>query len=76
MRSLGRMFGGDGGDGSRRAMGVIYGETVRQASVMSFLDLFHLLGILFLLMIPLVWVMRRPRQRAGQKRPGAATGHE
>jgi DHA2 family multidrug resistance protein len=68
MRSLGRMFGGDGGDGSRRAMGVIYGETVRQATVMSFLDLFHLLGILFLLMIPLVWVMRRPRQKAAQRR--------
>ena len=68
MRSLGRMFGVDGGDGSRRAMGVIYGETVRQASVMSFLDLFHLLGIMFLLTIPLVWVMRRPRQR--KARPG------
>jgi len=76
MGSLGRMFGGDGGDGSRRAMGVIYGETVRQASAMSFLDLFHLLGILFLLMIPLVWVMRRPRQRAGQKPPAAATAQE
>ncbi len=76
MRSLGRMFGVDGGDGSRRAMGVIYGETVRQASAMSFLDLFHLLGIMFLLTIPLVWVMRRPRQKAGPKRPGAATAHE
>jgi DHA2 family multidrug resistance protein len=76
MRSLGRVFGVDGGDGSRRALGVIYGQTVRQASVMSFLDLFHLLGILFLLMIPLVWVMRRPRQRAGQQRPGAAAVHD
>ena len=39
---------------------------------MSFLDLFHLLGVLFLLMIPLVWMMRRPRQkRAGPQRQEA-----
>lgn len=70
-RSLDRMLGGGTPDGGQRAMDVIYGDAIRQASVMSFLDLFYLLGILFLLMIPLVWLMRRPRQRAGLKRPRA-----
>jgi DHA2 family multidrug resistance protein len=74
--ALGRMIGGESVGNNAQALGVIYGQTVRQASVMSFLDLFHLLGILFLLMIPLVWVMRRPRQRAGQRPPGAATSHD
>ncbi len=69
--SLGRMLGGESVESSRQAMGVIYGETLRQASVMSFLDLFHLLGVLFLLMIPLVWLMRRPRQKkAGPRAQG------
>ena len=62
-RSLDRMLGGGTAESTPQAMGVIYGEAVRQASVMSFLDLFHLLGILFLCMIPLVWLMRRPRQK-------------
>jgi hypothetical protein len=31
---------------------------------MSYIDLFHLLGTLFLFVTPLVWIMRRPRQGA------------
>jgi MFS transporter, DHA2 family, multidrug resistance protein len=47
---------------------IIYGQLQRQASAMSFLDLFYVLGLLFLLIVPVVWFMRRPRQR----RAGAA----
>lgn len=36
----------------------------QQASMLAFIDMFRLLGLLFLLMIPLVFIMRRPR--AGQ----------
>ncbi len=72
-QSIGGMLGGV--DTGPRAMGVIYGQAIRQASAMSFLDLFHLLGVLFLCMIPLVWMMRRPRQKAGRKGPGADMAH-
>jgi DHA2 family multidrug resistance protein len=48
--------------GSIRGAGVLYGQVMRQASAMSFLDLFHLLGILFLIVAPIVWIMRRPRR--------------
>ena len=40
--------------GSIRGSGMLYGQVMRQASAMSFLDLFHLLGILFLVVAPIV----------------------
>ncbi len=52
-------------------LGLIYGQILRQASMLSFLDLFHILGILFLAVIPTIWLMRRPRQRAA----GPAAAH-
>ncbi len=71
--AIGHMVGSADG-GGREAMGMIYGQALRQASAMSVLDLFHLLGYLFLLMIPLVWIMRRPRQKkTGPPRPAAET---
>ena len=55
---------------STRSVGMLYGQVMRQASAMSFLDLFHLLGILFLVVSPIVWIMRRPRQK-----PAAQSTH-
>jgi MFS transporter, DHA2 family, multidrug resistance protein len=54
---------GNPGVGSTRSAGMLYGQILRQAIAMSFLDLFHLLGILFLIVAPIVWLMRRPRQK-------------
>ena len=45
--------------------GALYGMIQRQASIVSFVTLFQTLGILFLVMIPLVMLMRRPKGRAG-----------
>jgi len=41
---------------------LINGQVIRQASTMSFLDLFFALGLLFIAVTPIVWFMRRPRQ--------------
>ena len=77
MRSIGGVLGGGTTAGnSTTTFGVMYGQILRQASAMSFIDLFHLLGVLFLCMTPLVWLMKRPRQRAAQGRPAAAVVHE
>jgi DHA2 family multidrug resistance protein len=46
---------------SIRSARVLYGQVIQQATAMSFLDLFHLLGVLFLVVAPIVWIMRRPR---------------
>jgi DHA2 family multidrug resistance protein len=49
--------------------GVIYGRLLREASMISFNDAFHLLSVLMILVLPLVLIMRRPR--AGGPPPGA-----
>ena len=58
---------GDAGAG----LAFLEGTVGRQAYMMSFLDLFHVLGILFLVAAPAVWFMRRPRQAKG----AAAAAH-
>jgi hypothetical protein len=34
----------------------------QQASLLSYVDVFHIMGILFLVIIPLVVLMRRPQR--------------
>jgi DHA2 family multidrug resistance protein len=49
-------------------LGLIYEKLLRQASMISFNDAFHLLSVLTILTIPLVLLMRRPKDvgpRAG-----------
>ena len=70
MHSLGNMMGG--GDHSRGALTVMYGQVLRQASAISFLEMFHVLGVLFLVTLPLVWTMRRPRHHS--QRPPVPSG--
>jgi DHA2 family multidrug resistance protein len=69
--ATGRAIGTAGSDAQtagQTAVAALYAQTQRQASLLSFLDLFYLLGIMFLVTVPLVWVMKRPQ--AGR---GAAT---
>jgi len=59
------------------AMGIVYGQVLRQASALSFVELFHVLGLLFLCMTPLVWTMRRPAYHKGPRgggKPAALEG--
>ena len=49
---------------TQRAYVVLHGLLLQQASMVSFVMLFRLLGALFLLMLPLVLLMRRPRPGA------------
>lgn len=44
---------------------LIYGEIQRQALMMAFLDDFRLIAIIFFLLTPLVFLMRRPLQLGG-----------
>ncbi len=56
---------------SALGLDALYGQVLQQASAMSFLDLFYLLGLLFLFSTPVVFVMRRPEHLRG----GAAAVH-
>ena len=53
--------GTDAVTAAQRAYAVLNGMLFRQASMVSFVMLFRLLGVVFLLMIPLVFIMRRPK---------------
>lgn len=49
---------------TQRTYAVLHGMLMQQASIVAFVRLFWLLGLLFLVMIPMVMLMRRPRQRS------------
>jgi DHA2 family multidrug resistance protein len=55
---------------TQRAYAALFGMVQQQASMVSFVQLFRLLGGIFLVLLPLILVMRRPR--GGR---GAAAAH-
>ena len=50
---------------TERAYVIMHGMLIRQASMVSFVHIFRLLGIVFLVMLPLVLLMRRPKSGGG-----------
>jgi DHA2 family multidrug resistance protein len=53
--------GSDAVTAASRAYEVLHGMLFREASMVAFVMLFRLLGVIFLVMIPLVLIMRRPK---------------
>ena len=53
----------------RQAYGAIWGMVQQQAAMLSFIDTFRLMGVVFALMLPLLFVLKRPAKRKG---PGIA----
>jgi DHA2 family multidrug resistance protein len=56
--------GSDAVSAANRAYAVLHGMLIREASMVAFVMLFRLLGVIFLVMIPLVLIMKRPKGRA------------
>ena len=52
--------GGDASQALQQAYGVVQGMIMRQASMLSFLDTFRLMAIVFLLVLPLLFLFKRP----------------
>ena len=46
-------------DAARAAHGLIYGSMLRQSAMLSFVDTFWFMGVLFLAIIPLMFLIRR-----------------
>ena len=61
--------GADVVSATNQAYGALYAMIQRQAAMVSFVNIFRLLGLLFIVLIPLVLIMRRPKAGAG---PSAA----
>ena len=53
--------GSSAAQASAQARGLIYSELLRQASILSYIDVFWLLGITCLVMIPLMFLLKRMR---------------
>jgi MFS transporter, DHA2 family, multidrug resistance protein len=60
--------GADVTTATERAYAALFGTVQQQAAMSAFVQLFRLLGVIFLLLLPLILLMRRPRAGA---RPGA-----
>ncbi|MFL6436115.1 MAG: DHA2 family efflux MFS transporter permease subunit [Terriglobales bacterium] len=57
--------GADPATAQRMANGMIENLIRQQAAIMSFNDIFWLLGVIFLCMLPLIFLMRPPRKKGG-----------
>jgi DHA2 family multidrug resistance protein len=56
--------GADPVTATNRAYGAMFGMVQQQATMVSFVSLFRVLGFLFVVLIPLVLLMRRPARGA------------
>jgi DHA2 family multidrug resistance protein len=49
----------------QRSYGAVWGLVQRQASMQAFVDTFFFMSMVFLLMLPLLFIMRKPKPHAG-----------
>lgn len=49
-------------DAQKEALGIAYAEVLRQATMMSFIDVFWLLGVVMVALVPVVFVMKSSRR--------------
>jgi MFS transporter, DHA2 family, multidrug resistance protein len=66
LEGLRRMFMAQGADlvtATQRANAAVFGLVARQATMLAFVSVFRLLALIFLLMLPLVLIMRAPRTK-------------
>jgi MFS transporter, DHA2 family, multidrug resistance protein len=64
LRQLTQGFVARGSDlvtAQQQALAGLYGITARQASALTFIQIFRLLGLVCLAMLPLILILRRPR---------------
>jgi len=57
--------GSNATEAAAQSHGMIYNMVQRQAAMLAFLDNFKFLGIVFLAVIPVLLLMRKPRVPAG-----------
>ena len=66
LEGLRQMFMARGADvvtATQRANAAVFGLVSRQATMLAFVSVFRLLALIFLVMLPLVLIMRSPRAR-------------
>jgi len=58
--------GSSGPDAGAQAQAMIYGSMLRQANMLAFADTFWVMGVLFLLIIPLMFLIKKVRPSTGR----------
>ena len=61
-----RSGGATASDAHLRAQGMIYGSMLRQANMLAFADAFWVMGALFLLVVPLMFFVKKVRPSSGR----------
>ena len=61
--------GADAVTATNRAYAALFGMVQRQATMVSFVGIFQLLGVMFFALVPLVLLMKRPRSAPARPRP-------
>jgi DHA2 family multidrug resistance protein len=61
-----RAAGAPSADAALKAQGMIYGSMLRQSSMLAFADAFWVMGVLFLLIIPLMFFIKKVKPSGGQ----------
>ena len=56
-----QLHGSNSVEASRKALGAMYGMLQRQAMMLSFVEAFWVMGIIFFCMVPLLLLLRNPR---------------
>ncbi len=64
--------GADPGTAAKQAAAALFGRVQQQAAILSYNDCFRLMAGMFICMLPLVLIMRRPKHAGG---PGAGMAH-
>ncbi len=74
MQAWFQMHGSNSVEASRKAMGAIYGMVQQQAALLSFVEAFWVMGVIFLCMLPLVFLLRNARDlHPHEKKSNGAT---
>jgi DHA2 family multidrug resistance protein len=64
-RNLLFLNGSSAADAASKAYGLIYGTVMRQANMLAYVDDFRLLGVVVLVMVPFVFLMKKPKPHKG-----------
>jgi DHA2 family multidrug resistance protein len=56
--------GSNGTQALTQAQGLIYGNLIRQSTMLAFVDDFWLMGVTFLALIPLMFLMKKAKPHA------------
>jgi DHA2 family multidrug resistance protein len=64
-----RSHGASGYDAGQKALGALYGMVQRQAAMLAFVEAFWLMAVVFVLMLPLLLLLRHPRSKVKSEKP-------